>query len=191
MQSIAGQVSAFLYDSHGELCGMLLNGGQVVRFPGGQAHLVTLIVNVGSHVAVEGLFRSGGAAAAYLEAALITNFDYERSVTFLAPNRQDQPGMLHETTPNSPASLAYPDRFSGKHRTEEKLAQPTHPNSQDPCLHSQSSQPVAQPSPLFTKPHSAIPTFPPTLFATRLPQPSVVPMTASIASRPSWPTSTS
>jgi hypothetical protein len=105
---------------------LLLNGGQVVRFPVGQSHLVTLVINIGSHVAVEGLFRSGNPAA-YLESALITNLDSKRSATFLAPKCQDKPGMLLETTPNSTASLARPDPPSEQHRarTSQPEAQPS------------------------------------------------------------------
>jgi hypothetical protein len=149
MQSIAGQVSAFLHDSRGEIQGLLLNGGQVVRFPVDQSHLVALVINIGSHVAVEGLFRSGNPAA-YLEAALITNLDSRRSVTFLAPKCQDKPGMLLQTTPNSTASLAHPYPPSEQHRAEkETAAGTTEPVSHDPCLDARTSQPEVQPSSSF------------------------------------------
>ena len=148
MQSIAGQVSAFLRDSRGEIQGLLLNGGQVVRFPEDQSHLVTLVINIGSHVAVEGLFRSGNQAA-YLEAALITNLDSKRSATFSAPKCQDKPGMPLETTPNSTASLAHPDPPSEQHRAEKETGAGTEPESHDPCLEARTPQPEAQPSSSF------------------------------------------
>ena len=149
MQTISGQVVRFLQDPDGEVHGLVLDGGEEVRFPAGQGHLVTLIVCIGSHVGIEGTLRPDDSADGYWEGRLITNFDSKRSVTFLASNCQDKPGMLLETTPSSIASLVPSNNHGGEEAQGQKTLGETEIDLQDPSLEGLGSQPKAQPSSPF------------------------------------------
>lgn len=109
MQTVSGQVARFLEGPRGTLHGLVLDGGQVVRFPAEKGHLVSLIVSVGSHVGVEGTPHPLSETEDYWEPVLITNFDSKRSISFLAPKSQVRPGMLSPTHPHPAASLVHPD----------------------------------------------------------------------------------
>jgi hypothetical protein len=107
VQTVSGQIERFIEDPRGAINGLVLDGGQVVRFPVEKAPGIARIVCVGSHVGIEGIFHSDGSAKEYWEPFLIMNFDSKRSVTFLAPNSQARPGMLpHHPQPE--ASLVHP-----------------------------------------------------------------------------------
>jgi hypothetical protein len=113
MLTLVGQVLKFLQEPDGEVTGLVMEGGQEVRFPFGQGHMVPLIVAIGSRVGIEGKFCSKDAQGEYLEATLITNFDSKRSMNFSPPTGQDKPGMLLDSRPDSRASLV-PRKVSGK-----------------------------------------------------------------------------
>lgn len=153
MQTVSGQVERFLQDSQGDLFGLVLDGGEVVRFPVKQGHLVTLIVGLGSHVGVEGILHSGSAAEEYWEATLITNFDSKRSVTFLAPKCQVKPGMRRDS-PSSTASLAHPGTSVAKGKLEEKAVEDRAPEPRHLSLEETASHHEAQPSTLPSQPAS-------------------------------------
>lgn len=100
MVTLVGEVVKFFEDERANVAGMLLEGGQEVRFPMAQGHLVSLIVSSRSRVRIEGEHFSG-----YVAARLITNLDSNRSMVFLAPERQEHPGMPSELYPHFAASL--------------------------------------------------------------------------------------
>lgn len=145
MQTVSGQVERFLQDPKGDLHGLVLDGGQVVRFPVDQGHLVTLIVCVGSHVGVEGVLHAEAGTSEYWDATLITNFDSKRSVTFLAPKCQVKPGML-QNAPSSTASLVHPTTQVAEGSMKKKDRGETVPELRDQLLEEIASHPEAQPS---------------------------------------------
>jgi hypothetical protein len=108
VQTVSGQIERFIEDPRGAVHGVVLDGGQVVRFSVEEAPGVTRIVCVGSHVGIEGILHSDGSAEEYWEPFLIMNFDSKRSVTFLAPNSQARPGVLTHNHPQPKASLVHP-----------------------------------------------------------------------------------
>jgi hypothetical protein len=108
VQTVSGQIERFIEDPRGAMQGLVLDGGQVVRFPAEKAPCVARIVCVGSHVGIEGILHSDGSAEEYWEPFLIVNFDSKRSVTFLAPNSQARPGVLPHNHPHPEASLVHP-----------------------------------------------------------------------------------
>jgi hypothetical protein len=106
MVTLVGQVLDFIQDKSGNTSGLHMEGGQQVHFPDSQGNLVSLIVGVGSRVSIEGAFRCGGSRGDCLEPTLITNLDSNRSMSFLAPKRQDPPGMLLDRHHDDAASRA-------------------------------------------------------------------------------------
>jgi hypothetical protein len=108
VQTVSGQIERFIEDPRGVMHGLVLDGGQVVRFPAEKAPGVARIVCVGSHVGIEGILHADGSAEEYWEPFLIMNFDSNRSVTFLAPHSQARPGMLPHNHPQPEASLVHP-----------------------------------------------------------------------------------
>jgi hypothetical protein len=108
VQTVSGQIERFIEDPRGVINGLVLDGGQVVRFPSEKAPGVARIVCVGSHVGIEGILHSDGSAEEYWEPFLIMNFDSKRSVTFLAPNSQARPGVLPHNYPPTEAPLVHP-----------------------------------------------------------------------------------
>lgn len=146
MHTVSGQIIKFLQDSHGNLEGLVLDGGQLVRFPANQGHLVSLIVCVGSHVGIECILHSGNSAEEFWEATLITNFDSKRSVTFLAPKCQARPGVLLRNTPTSAASLVHPAPPVSGQISEKRAVEQTSPEAHNPFVERMVSRSEAQPS---------------------------------------------
>jgi hypothetical protein len=109
MVTAAGRVSELLYGADDEVNGLLLDCGEEVHFPEGQGHLVRLILEVGSHVEIEGIPAFNDAYRSCIAAALITNCDSKRSMTFLTPTNQGKPGMLADPTPDAQVSLVLSD----------------------------------------------------------------------------------
>jgi hypothetical protein len=132
MHTISGQVERFLQDPQGDWDGLVLDDGQLVHFPGKQGHLVTLIIWVGSHIGIKGFPCSGIAGQDYWEATLITNFDSKRSLTFLAPQSQVQPGMLQNSHGSKAASLVHSATPVGDGTLKRKAAPPS-------CVHAKAS----------------------------------------------------
>jgi len=128
MQTVSGQIVKFLQEPGAEVHGLVLDGGQEVRFPADHGHLLMLIVTVGSHVGIEGIRRSGPSSEEYWDASLITNFDSKRSLTFLAAKCQVQPGMLLPNTPSSTASLVHPENPVGGPAAGKKTPEESSPD---------------------------------------------------------------
>ena len=128
MQTVSGQIVRLLQDQGGQVHGLILDGGQEIRFPANQGHLLMLIVTLGSHVGIEGIRRSGPSSEEYWDASLITNFDSKRSLTFLAPKCQVQPGMPSLNTPSSTASLVHPETSADVPAAAEKTPEESLPD---------------------------------------------------------------
>jgi len=133
METAVGRVSELLYGADGEVNGLHLDCGEEVRFPEGQGHLVRLILEAGSRVEIEGIPASNDASGSHIEAALITNCDSKRSMTFLTPTNQGKPGMLADATPDAQASLVLSDgdrqRIPGANEAKkDELAEQNQPH---------------------------------------------------------------
>lgn len=133
MHSVCGRVAEFLDDGIGNVGGLLLDGGQTVRFWTGNATRVTAIAAIGSQVRIEGDLQNERTEQ-YLLATLITNIDSKRSASLPAPVRLGRPGML-SGAPSVTASLAHPGcatkriaqrgiehAYDGLHRIQAMLA---------------------------------------------------------------------
>ena len=146
MQTVSGQIVKFLQGPGGKVHGLILDGGQEIRFPADEGHLLMLIVTVGSHVGIEGIRRSGPSSEEYWDASLITNFDSKRSLTFLAPKCQVQPGMPLPNTPSATASLAHPATSADVPAAAGKTPEESLPDVRDLYRKGVSSLYRAQPS---------------------------------------------
>jgi len=108
MLSLSGRVSKFLQDTDGDVEGLVLDGGEEVRFTVDWGRLVTSIVTLGARVGIEATPPSANSPCGYLQATQITNIDSKRTATLPAATSRGKPGMLSLATPTTTASLAYP-----------------------------------------------------------------------------------
>jgi len=113
MLSLSGRVSKFLQDTGGDVEGLVLDGGEEVRFTVEWGRLVTSIVTLGARVGIEATPRSANFTDGYLQATQITNIDSKRTATLPAATSRGKPGMLL-ATPTTTASLAYPNRSAAQ-----------------------------------------------------------------------------
>ncbi len=114
MLSLSGRVSRFLQDTDGYVEGLVLDGGEEVRFTVDWGRLVTSIVTLGARVGIEATPPSANSPYGYLQATQITNIDSKRTATLPAATSRGKPGMLSLATPTTTASLAYPIRSAAQ-----------------------------------------------------------------------------
>jgi hypothetical protein len=109
MPMVSGRIAKFLDDPQSDFHALILEDGQAIHFPSHCADSVFSLVQLGSHIRVEGVFlpASDDSSDGYWEPALITNFDSHRSLSFSAPSCNEALGMPEDCiTPQSSASRA-------------------------------------------------------------------------------------
>jgi hypothetical protein len=126
MPMVSGRIAKFLDDPQSDFHALILEDGQAVRFPPHYADSVFSLVQLGSHIRVEGVFlpASDDSSDGYWEPALITNFDSHRSLSFSAPSCNEALGMPEDCiTPQSSASRAPNARPGDRCKAAEVIGQ--------------------------------------------------------------------
>lgn len=146
MVFVSGRVSRLLRDSEGQVGGMVLDGGEVIRFSRDLGRQLAPIVSEGCLVGVEGAPHFDSVAENYLQAIRVTNLETSERAILPTPTYQGKPGMQSSITPAETASLVHTDRqtaqkdnSSGSHLPEnseepesdvaDKTVQVLHPAS--------------------------------------------------------------
>lgn len=106
---VSGRVSRLLRDSQGEVRGLVLDGGEEIRFSTDLGRLLAQIIREDCLVGVEGAPHFNGGAESYLQALRITNLETKERAILPAPTYQGKPGMQSGTTPAETASLVHTD----------------------------------------------------------------------------------